>query len=103
DHFVHRGEGIGQFVNALELLSNVVCVQHRVFGGLPHSRTVSEDVSQRPNQHAKISAKGFYSANRIWPHRFERQPAAFFFHQNGHWPKRLKAFFASPPASRWPL
>ncbi len=92
-HFVHRGQGIRQIENSLKLLSNVIRIQNGVFRGLPHSRTIRKDVCQRANQHAEISCERFHPADGIRSYGLQRQPAAFFFHQNGHGPERLENLF----------
>src|SRR6267143_1092447 len=63
-----------------------------IFRGLPHSPTIGEDVRQSANQHAEISAEGFYAADAIRTHRLKRQPAAFFSDQDGHRPEGLEDF-----------
>ena len=87
---MHRGQGIRQFVHAFQMLANVICIEHRVFGGLPHPRAVRQDVRQRAHQHAEVAAEGLHSANRFPPHRLQRETAIFFFHQNRHGAERLE-------------
>ena len=87
NHFVHRGQGIGQVVNAFEVLSNVIRIEDRVFGGLAHARTVRKNVRERANQHSKVAAERPHAPNRIRPHGLQRQPTVFFFHQDRHRPE----------------
>ena len=90
---VHGGQGIRQIENSFEMFADVICVEHRVFRGLTHAGTVGEDVSERADQDAEISAKGFYSADGVRANLFESKTAAFLFHENRDWTEWFEDFF----------
>ena len=92
NNFVHGGQGIGQVENAFEMLANVVCVEDRVFRGLTHAGAVRENVGERADQDAEISAEGFDSADGVRADLFEREASAFFFDENRHRAEGLENF-----------
>src|SRR4030095_12512323 len=65
DNFVHGGQGVGQIEKAFEASADVVCVEHSVFGGLPHAGAVGENVGERADEHAKVSSERANLADRI--------------------------------------
>jgi len=47
------------------MFADVIRVEHRIFGSLPHARSVRQDVCQRADQHPEISAKRAHLPDRI--------------------------------------
>ena len=59
DHLVHGGRPVGQIVHPVQLLADVIGVEHCVFSGLPQPvRSVGQDVGQCADKHAHVAVKG---------------------------------------------
>ncbi len=101
DDFVHGGQGIGEIVDAFEMLADVIGVEHGVFGGLPDAGTVREDVGEGAHQDAEISGESLYAADGIGAHGLKSETAAVFLDKNRNGAKRLKEFLHGHRACAW--
>src|SRR5579859_617894 len=90
---VHGGQGIGQIENPFEMLADVIRVEDGVFRGLAHAGAVREDVSERANENAEISAEGFYTTDGVWPNLFQHEAAALLLDEDGHGAEGFEDFF----------
>ena len=90
DNFVHGRQRIREREDTLEMLANVVRIQHGVFGCLADARTVRKNVRERAHQHAEVAGERLDSPDRVRPVLFERQLSACFLDKNRDWPERLE-------------
>src|SRR5262249_2839981 len=88
--FVHGRQGIGQVENAFEMFADVVGIEHGIFGCLADARAVGEDVGERADKDAEVSAEGADLADGRGTNDFKRELASIFFYENGNWTERLK-------------
>ena len=77
------------------MFADVICVEDGVFRGLANAGAVGEDVSQSANEHAEISAEGFYAADGVRANLLEGKAAVFFLHENRNRQERLENLFHS--------
>src|SRR5580765_3523031 len=68
DNLMHRPGLVGQFVDAVELFTNVVRIQDSIFRRLPQTiRTIGEYVGKSTDEHAEVAVEGAHASDRLWP------------------------------------
>ena len=78
DHLVHARRLVRQVVVRLQLLADVIGVEHGVFGGLPQAvGTVGHDVGQRAHQHAEVAVEHAHPADGLRAVVFKAAAAPF--------------------------
>ena len=91
-----RGRGIGQIVNAFEILANVVRIQHGVFGGLPQAvGAVRQNVGQRADEHAEVAVESAHPSDGLRPVIFEPSVPSGFRHNTGVGRNGSRIFFTA--------
>src|ERR1051325_2457368 len=100
-NFMHRGQGIRQIVNALEMLANIIRVEYRIFRRLPNAGSVGQNVGERANQHAEVPTECANFSDRIRPYLFERQLSAVAFDQNRRRTEGLQNFLHGHRTCAW--
>ena len=102
NHLVHGSSFIGEFKDVLQLFTNVVGVEDRVFGGLAQPvRPVGQDVSQCADEHAHIAVEGAHPAHRLRPVVLPVLRAVLVLDQHRDRQKRLQKRLAGHRSGAW--
>ena len=96
NHFVHGRRGVREIVDSFEALSDVVCVENRVFRGLPQAiGAIRLNISQRAHEHSKVAVESAYPSHRLRTVALKRQSAVRFGDHHRRRQERLQAFLDS--------